>query len=543
MDNQKKPEQPTDEGWLDELLGPQDQGIEIGPDEQALEGAGLTDPNELELEKLLAEFGSEPTAEEAAVPEAPATVPVEEPIPSANPTDAAAPFQDEEFRDTFGDGKELEELFAPAVPQEEPAQAPSEPEPAPEEEAPKKRKFFWWAKETPKKRRPRHKKGYGLFGIPHLLATFIWLGLAVIIGTTAGNMLWMLGADVLAFEQKPPQNVTIVITEEDTVDTIAQQLKELELIKYPELFKLFAEITGKDQYIAPGTYVLNPPDEETGEIPAIAFDYNALLNSMKQTGPSMKTVTLFFPEGYNCMEIFNKLAENNVCTVEELEEAAANGDLGEWWFLEGVERGSKYCLEGYLFPDTYDFYENDDPERVLQKFLRAFDDRFTDKMRNDFEEMKERFATMMRNRGYGSSYIEEHTLTVRDVVIIASMIEKESPGPLESYTISSVIYNRLSNPNFSTLGIDATVIYANLLATGITENIDYEIDSPYNTYVYGGLPAGPIANPGQGSLNAALNPEETSYYYYALYPGTREHAFFQYSDDFDRFCWEHGYYD
>ena len=93
---------------------------------------------------------------------------------------------------------------------------------------------------------------------------------------------------------------------------------------------------------------------------------------------------------------------------------AASGDLDDYWFLEGVSRGDKYCLEGYLFPDTYDFYENDEPERVLEKMLDAFDASFTDVMKKKLEEMD----------GY----------TIREVIIIASMIEKESPSPQSSIT-------------------------------------------------------------------------------------------------------------
>lgn len=538
MDNEKKPELLNDDSWLDEILGPQNDEEIIVADEEAVQDAGLLDPNDLELEKLLAEFGAEAAGEAPVEPVAPAAI-VEEPFVSANPVEAEGPFLDEEFRDAFGTGESLEEAFsAPA----EIVTEPAEPEPPTEPPAPPKKKRRWWKKETPEKRRPVHKKGYGFFGIPHILATFVWLALAVVIGTTAGNVLWMLAADVLAFNQVP-KTVTITITEEDTIEDIANQLQELELIRYPGVFAFFADLTGKAEKIDPGVYVLNALDE-SGKFPNISYDYNALLNTMRQYEANQDIVEgLLIPEGYTCMQIFQLLEDNGVCTVAELEEYMATGEFEDYWFLEGVDRSMKYWLEGYLFPDTYDFYENDDPGRVLHKLLDAFDYRFTDKMRTDLEEIRETMAQMMRDEGYSEAYIEEHAIGIREVIIVASMIERESPGATESYTISSVIYNRLASPDFFLLQIDATVNYAHILEFGNDDELDYKLDSPFNTYVYGGLPVGPISNPGRVSLDAALNPEESDYYYYALYKDSREHAYFEYLDDFEEFLWEQGYYD
>ena len=551
MDNEKKSEELlNDDSWLDELLGPQNAGEAIVPDEEAALNAGLLDPTELELEQLLEEFGAEPAGVDAVAPETAADEavapepPEAEPIVSANPVDADMPFQDEEFRDTFGTGEALEEAFdttvAPVAP-ETPAEAVA-PAAETEEETGPVRKRRWWKKEIPQKRRPARKKGYGFFGIPHILATGIWLALAVIIGVTAGNVLWMLASDVLAFNQVP-KTVTITVTEEDTIESIAQFLQDEELIRYPQVFVFFAELTGKAEKIDPGIYTLNAVGED-GRFPNIAYDYNALLNTMRQYKGAQEVVEdLLIPEGYTCMQIFQLLEQEGVCTVAELEEYAATGEFEDYWFLEGVEQNGKYWLEGYLFPDTYDFYKDDDPSRVLHKFLDAFDYRMTDKMRTDLEEINDTFAQMLRRQGYGETYISEHTIGIREVVIIASMIERESPGAVESYTISSVIYNRLASPNFSLLQIDATVNYAHILEFGNDDTLDYQLDSPYNTYVYSGLPIGPISNPGRVSLDAALNPEETNYYYYALYTGTREHAFFNRLSDFENFLEEQGYYD
>ena len=141
---------------------------------------------------------------------------------------------------------------------------------------------------------------------------------------------------------------------------------------------------------------------------------------------------------------------------------------------------------------------------------------------------------MMRNNGYKQSFIESHKVTVREVVIIASMIEKETANNVESFTISSVIYNRLTDPSeYPFLNIDATLVYALGGRTELTSQ-DKQIDSPYNTYKEKGLPPGPISNPSQNSLAAALQPEDTKYHYYAYNPATEEHHFTKnYKDHLD----------
>ena len=118
--------------------------------------------------------------------------------------------------------------------------------------------------------------------------------------------------------------------------------------------------------------------------------------------------------------------------------------------------------------------------------------------------------------GYSEEEIQAQRLSIRDVVTIASMIERETAGSGESATIASVIYNRLCDPDFPYLNIDATIQYALGERKANLTYEDTQIESPYNTYTNPGLPAGPISNPGLNSLRAALHPEDTVYYYYAL---------------------------
>ena len=493
MDNQNNPNIPQDDNWFDNLLSKPDVGEEIGPDEHAVSAAGLTSHEDLELERIIHEAKS-----------------MDEPVVHVPQEPQEGPFRDEEYRQAFGAGEDLASVFdeeaAPVIPEyeDEPVQ-----EPTPQKEAPVR------------KVRPRRKKGYGLLGIPHILATVIWLAIAVAIGVSLGRMIWVCAAEVLAFG-KTSQEISITIEDGDDVDIIANKLKNAGLIKYPGLFKIYANLTDAQEEIAPGTYTLNS-----------IYDYNALVNFMTPHAATRETKEVMIPEGYTCAQIFSLLEEEGVCSVAELEAYAATGELDDYWFLSGVVRGDRYCLEGYLFPDTYEFYTNDDAGRVLGKFLRNFDYRFTDVMKEKLEPLNQQLAKTLANRGYGQDYINEHKIGIREIVIIASMIEKETSGDGESYTISSVIYNRLTNPrSYPFLNIDATIIYAlggNIdPATGKTKPLtkeDLQLDSPYNSYNWQGLIPGPISNPGRNSLDAALDPQSTDYYYYVYYPKAGSHLF------------------
>ncbi len=202
-------------------------------------------------------------------------------------------------------------------------------------------------------------------------------------------------------------------------------------------------------------------------------------------------------------QIFELLEKNQVSTVDKLRDTAANYAY-RWSFLQDIPLGDYHRLEGFLFPDTYTFYTGQDPIYVLNKLLNGFN-------------------TKMKS--YYSRFTDESTYSLRDIVTIASLIEKETDGE-DRGTIASVVYNRLEHPEGETMGllqIDATLVYIN--GGKVPTEADKEIDSPYNTYKYQGLPAGPIANPGEESLLAAMDPESTKYYFYVLNPETGRHEF------------------
>ncbi len=489
------------QAWLDELLGNTSSlsAPEAAPvPEPSVDAIGRPDQADPELEQLILETLAEDfgMAEPDVLPDPFAAERESALLPEA---DSASVFPESGSMDgtqMFIPLPETEVVEETPVPVEAVKETPEVPAPAPAK--------------TPKAAAPnpfrrQKNKDRAIRDIPHIFSAAIWFGLIVVIGISLGRIAWVCAADLLAFG-KPDSEVTITITEDDDISSIAQKLGDAELVRYPNLFKFFATITGKADEINPGTYTLNSK-----------YDYNAMIKIMGYTGSSWDDIEILIPEGYNCAQIFQLLADEGVCSIDELEEWAASGELDDYWFLEGVPRGNKYCLEGYLYPDTYRFFKDDDPRRVLEKFLDNFNVRFTDRMKKDFATLKETYAARLAARGYSSAYIAENQLTVHKLLTLASIIEEESADYLESYDISSVFFNRLTNPgNFPRLDSDATVYYAigaYFERHELTQKeLDY--DSPYNTRKSNGLPPGPISNPGSYSLYAALYPSDSGYYYF-----------------------------
>ena len=438
---------------------------DILADDAAMSAAGLTSPEHASTDRIIEE------ARDLSAP--------------TGNTDRL--FRDQEYTDTFGGGEDLERVFSdePYVPQEGEDNMTGEiPTEAQEQPA-----------QPPRKGRPKRKKGAGLLGIPHILATAVWLLIVVMLGVSLGRLIWVCASDLLAFGREE-QEIVVSIEDSDTIEDIAVKLKDAGLIRYTQLFEMYAELSDAREKISSGTYTLNT-----------IYDYNALVNSMTFRSSTKEEVKVTIPEGYTCAQIFALLEENGVCTAQQLEEYAAYGELDEYWFLEGVERGTAYCLEGFLFPDTYHFYMNDEPESVLEKMLDDFDYRLGDELKTQLDTLN-------------ASLPSDLQMDWRDVVIVASLIEKEV-GTTGHADIAAVIYNRLTtNVTNGYLQFDSAIQYARELE-GLERKADLtyedlEIDSEYNTYLHKGLPAGPIANPGLASIQAALAPSGADYTYFLM---------------------------
>ena len=360
--------------------------------------------------------------------------------------------------------------------------------------------------------------------VPLVVKILLYVVIVGVIAVGFGYGAWECAEDVLAFGRSD-ESLTVTVKAGDTYQDIGEMLKERGVIKYPWLFNLYCEFTKSTEKMDPGVYELY-----------YNYDYHALVSGMMTGSPNRSEVRVMIPEGYTSKQIFALMEKNNVCTVEALEKAAAETEF-DYWFLEGIPYGESNRLEGFLFPDTYDFYENDEPERVLDKLLTNFNKKFSEEAQNQLALLNERLAERWRSAGYDDEYIASHRFTVYELMTVASMIEKETAGISESGQIASVIYNRLCRPaDYPYLNIDATLIYAlgGSVEGGLTE-ADKQVDSPYNTYTHAGLPAGPIANPGLSGITAALNPTDTSYYFYALDKSTGYHHFSESYDEHNQF--------
>ena len=332
---------------------------------------------------------------------------------------------------------------------------------------------------------------------PLLYAACIILVSAILAGVG-----WLLASDLCGFN-KEYKEVTIEVTADDTVGTVADKLHDAGLIKYKWFFRLFAAVANADEKIGMGTYTLSTE-----------MDYRAMIVAMQSSAGNMSadTVTVTIPEGYTVRQIISLLAENGVATEDALLDAAQNYDF-DYDFIDNDSTDISR-LEGYLFPDTYEFYTNmSQPAGAFERLLDNFNSKLDDDLLAAAEE-----------RGYD----------LQEIITIASLIEKETDGT-DHGNIASVIYNRLEGSGdrqgtYGMLQIDASLLYALPDHTGPITSADMETDSPYNLYRYEGLPPTPISNPGQASIDAALEPENTDYYYYALGTDGRHHFFATYAE-------------
>lgn len=213
-----------------------------------------------------------------------------------------------------------------------------------------------------------------------------------------------------------------------------------------------------------------------------------ILNILANTHYVEETVKITFPEGYSIEQMAYLLEENGLVTVDEFFEAL--NDEYDYSFLTLIpELEYKYKLQGFLFPSTYEFYKETTAHTIIDKMLKTFENKYGE-LTNDFS-------------------------NIFDIVVRASVIEKEAKLSNERYIISGVISNRLEKD--MKLQIDACVLYQITDGMFNKPNLlfsDLEIDSLYNTYKNNGLPVGPICNPGLDSLKAALNPEQHDWLYY-----------------------------
>lgn len=302
--------------------------------------------------------------------------------------------------------------------------------------------------------------------------------------TLLGLYLRVQRADLDQPAGDDPTPVTFTVHPGETAAQIAQRLEEEGLIRSADLFRALLRLRGADTRLEAGSYELRR-----------TMTMNEIMAALQHGRPPTVQVTI--PEGWRAEEVADLLRVVDLAAPDEFLRVVRSGEGFDNDFLDDRPEGVT-SLEGFLFPDTYEFPTDATARDIVAHMLRNFGQRFTPELRQQ-----------VRNQG----------LSIYRAVTLASIVEREAVIPEERPIIASVFLNRLEAGMH--LNADPTVQYA----LGYQEDSgvwwkrpllldDLTIDSPYNTYQHIGLPPGPICNPGLAALEAIANPADTNYLYF-----------------------------
>ena len=272
--------------------------------------------------------------------------------------------------------------------------------------------------------------------------------------------------------------ILIEIPMGSTTGDIGVILESNGVIKNANMFKLYSRLNGFDNTYVAGAYTLSP--SMTTE------DICKIISSGETT--SLKFTV---PEGYTIYDIADAMSDYSQLDGDNFLRLVKEGDYSEYEFLKGAVSG-EHRLEGYLFPDTYLLSPGGNEEDLIKSML--------DRFQVEYDAIK--------------SDVEKKKMSLNQILTVASIIEKETMHLEDKPLVSSVIYNRLDIG--MKLQMDTTIIYAMRENKVDLTYDDMEYDSPYNTYIVDGLPIGPICCPGRDSIDAAINPAKTDYFYFVL---------------------------
>ena len=282
----------------------------------------------------------------------------------------------------------------------------------------------------------------------------------------------------------------VVIPENATISEVSTLLKSNGIIEYPGVFRAYIGFKNRDAEPAlafkAGEYELNSK-----------LNYDQIVGMIRDR-KARGIVKVTIPEGYTVDDIINMFVSKGIGTREGFIEAINNYDYKSYTFMNKLKEiqlssNRKYRLEGYLFPDTYEFYADAGEVAIIDKMLANFDYRFE----SDYY-----------------ARLEELGLNLDQVITIASIVQKEGMYGEDFYPVAGVFYNRLNSRNMTRLQSDATVQYCLPQRKAELTYADLQVNSPYNTYLNAGLPPSAISNPGWEAIQAALYPEQHSHYFF-----------------------------
>lgn len=337
--------------------------------------------------------------------------------------------------------------------------------------------------QTPKKDNAK-KKNTAIRTLSGIFTTFMLVFIVVATAVASIVGISCIG-DVLALNRSK-QQVTVTVPENTDVKNMISILEDSGLIKNELFCNLFAKFRHMDsnEYLS-GVYYMNA-----------GMGLERMLNLAKIAPSKIDTVQVSIPEGYTLYQVFQRLESNDVCDAQQLFDTLNQIDFEYDFIDELAESEGEYSIyEGYLFPDKYEFYQGENPTNVLKKFLENYDNKWTAE-----------YSKKAENLG----------MTRDQIMIIASIIQKEAVTKEQMGNISSVIHNRLKrSASYPVIECDSTLEYVNSSITPVIgEQLSSKYTKYYDTFTCKGLPAGAICNPGTAAIEAALNPNDTSYFYF-----------------------------
>ncbi len=327
-----------------------------------------------------------------------------------------------------------------------------------------------------KKKKKRSRVNNSIFGALILVTVILTVSLVVAItGIKIGMEYLGVG--------KSEDDITFNIPENATADDICEMLISNNIIENRTLFKIAMKLQHSPT-LFPGDVTLHP-----------SMGYSTIIETLSTQRDIRKTVTITFKEGITLLEAANMLEEQKVCTAQDFL-FEFNKDQG-FSFESMIDESADtfYKMEGFFFPDTYEFYVNDSGYNVTRTIKSNFASKFTDQM----------MKTMEKNK-----------MTLSELMTLASIVQWEANSAGDMPKVASVFINRLADPDtFPKLQSDATGNYLKKVVNvvGDTASKEHYADL-YDTYVCSGLPAGPVCNPGLDAIMAVLEPEKTEYYYF-----------------------------
>ncbi|MBU1906680.1 endolytic transglycosylase MltG [Patescibacteria group bacterium] len=315
-----------------------------------------------------------------------------------------------------------------------------------------------------------------------LLATLITIGLLLLI--------WGVWQVYWSSPAKDAETIAVTIEEGSSLKLVSDDLKEQKIINSKTLFRAYAKWKDLDTEIRAGEFYLQP-----GMSVVDALETLTVLQAEPEN-------TLTFLEGWSLRDYGYYLENQGLFQAEELHESVGfpvSAGQSETEFVSSLRdeyellasKPTDVPLEGYLFPDTYRFFTDATLEDMVRKMLDNLELKLTDEMLAE---------------------IERQGRTVHEVLTLASIVEREARGNEDQAIVADIFWRRLevgqalqacSTVNYVTGKSDPAVTYE-----------DQAIDSPYNTYLYRGLPPGPIANPGLGAIEATIYPTANNYWYF-----------------------------